>query len=272
MSSMRDETTERMQLERRVLAALRMLSDDKPPATQMMGVDWILSIGPSAIPVLMDALPDLAAADALRFLGEPAIYALLALSRDANATPEDQRNALYALVDFARRNADARAFYEIRRLESEGLTEEVRVFSQYAMYRFDRSLGKHMERLSKAVDELATDNPRKLNVRAGKLARQAEREPSVLSMLLYKAPDEQLTGGITVVMLKIGEPVVSRTIEAFDAGVRGLAWPLAALGKSFPEAQSAVQQAAESHPDAGIRTEAEQALELMSQYDATHHS
>ena len=264
MSSARDGAEDRTEFERRVLDALRWLSDDAPPATQGWGVERMHELGSSAIPVLIDALPDYAAAYALRLLGGTALYALLGLSRATDATLEDQQNALFALVDFARVEADARAFYEIRRLESEGLTEEVRAWAQYAMDRFGRPLRKHMERLSKTVDELATKNPKRMYGTASKLAQASKRDPSVvpvLSMLLERAPDDRLTGGIAMVMHMIGEPAVQPTIEALNAGVPGLAWPLVSIDST--EAHAAVRKAAESHRDEGIRAEAERSLEML---------
>jgi hypothetical protein len=94
VSSMRDETAERTELKGSVLRALRMLSDDAVPDIRLAGFETIRSLGPSAIPDLVDALPDYGAANALRVVfRDKAIYALLRLSRAAEATPDDQKNA-----------------------------------------------------------------------------------------------------------------------------------------------------------------------------------
>lgn len=254
-----EETIAEMKQEGDVLGLVEYVADGQPEDTQELAVDAIRSLGPPAIPVLIDALPDRDAATVLWCLRDNAIYPVLHLSGAADATPSDQYHALLALSGMSQMYGDARAFYEIERLEREGLSDEVREQAHRAMSHMDRELRDQLAKVSKTVDELATEDPRRLYRTATRLA---EWGPSVVPTLLYKAPNRKLRG-IAMVLNMLGDPtVVQSTIRAFDAGTPGLAWPLATLGTKFPEALAAVQQAAQCHPDEGIRAEATRALEM----------
>ena len=243
------------------------LADYHSVACQQLALDTIRSMGQPAIPVLVGVLPDVNAATALAYCGDHALYAVLRLSGAAEATEDDQRHAMVALFLFAMLRADARAFFEVERLESEGISREVRKLAHAAVRRVGRPLRDQLSKLSTMVDQLGTDDPRKLYRTAMQLA---DIGPRILTTLIFKASDRKLSGGIAMVLRTVGSPIVQPTIDAFNAGAPGLTWPLISLGADFPQALAAVQQAAHSHPDEGVRAEAVEALERERIFHSAH--